>query len=126
MILIDTSAWIDFFRDGPLAEAVELSLDAADSALCGPVYTEVLRGLRRPKENAKVRALLAGCHWLEQPDELWRDAGDLGQSLKAKGANVKTLDLLIATYALAHHVPLLSADADFRLMKKHGLDLHLL
>jgi predicted nucleic acid-binding protein len=36
---------------------------------------------------------------------------------------VKTLDLLIATIALAHGVPIYTIDTDYRLMKKAGLPL---
>jgi predicted nucleic acid-binding protein len=38
---------------------------------------------------------------------------------------VKTLDLLIATYALASHVPLLTTDADFRAIARAGVGLAL-
>lgn len=36
---------------------------------------------------------------------------------------VKMLDLLIATYALAHGAPVLAADGDFTLMARAGLGL---
>jgi predicted nucleic acid-binding protein len=36
---------------------------------------------------------------------------------------VKSLDLLIATRALAHSVPILAADADFATIKRVGLQL---
>ncbi len=37
--------------------------------------------------------------------------------------SVKTLDLLIATHAIVHGVPLLAVDPDFATMKGGGLDL---
>ncbi len=39
------------------------------------------------------------------------------------GRSVKSLDLLIATYALVHSVPILAVDADFETMKRAGLQL---
>ena len=123
MILVDTSAWIDFFRGTePFAEAVDAALDSGDAALCGPVLTEIRRGLRAAHRN-RVLPLLEGCHLLSQPDDLWPSAGDLGAFLARRGLNVKTLDLLIATYAIAHGIPVLSADRDFRAIAKAGAGL---
>jgi hypothetical protein len=42
---------------------------------------------------------------------------------RKRGVTVKTLDLLIATYALSHSVSLLTADADFSTMRKAGVAL---
>lgn len=126
MILIDTSAWIEFFRDsGPLVTAVDDALEAADAATCGPVLTEIRRGLR-PAQRARVLPLLAGCHLLDQPDDLWIAAGDLGAALARRGSSVKTLDLLIAAYAIAHGTPLLTADSDFKAIAKANLGLVIL
>ncbi len=124
MILIDTSAWIDFFRgNGPLADDVDRALEQGEAALCGPVQTELLRGLRSKGDRARVLLHLGGCHLLAQPPDLWSEAGTLGLALRPKGLTVKTLDLLIACYALAHRVPLLTADSDFRLIRATGVPL---
>ena len=92
-------------------------------ALCGPVVTELRRGLRSRRERARVLPLLAGCHELSEPRRLWSEAGELGYLLGRRGATIKTLDLLIATYALSHGVPLLTADRDFQIMRRAGLGL---
>lgn len=91
--------------------------------MCGPIVTELRRGLGTARERARVLPLLDGCHTLDQPARLWEEAGDLGYALARRGVSVKTLDLLIATYALAHAAPLLTVDADFAAMKRGGLDL---
>ena len=125
MILVDTSAWIDFFRGkGRLASAVDTALESAEAALCGPVMTEIRRGLRR-EQRGRVLGLLEGCQLLEQPDDLWAIAGDLGALLARRGQTVKTLDLLIATYAIAHGARLLTADADFKAIARAKVGLTL-
>jgi len=125
MILVDTSAWVEFFRGrGPVADAVDDLLAANEVALCGPVLTELRRGLRAA-ERARVLPLLAACHLLAQPPALWEEAGELGFLLARRGATVKSLDLLIAVYALSHAVPLLTLDADFALIQKAGARLTL-
>ncbi len=127
MILVDTSAWIEFFRgSGSFEAVVDGLLDADEVALCGPVVTELRRGIRSPAERAKVIPLLDGCHLLAAPERIWDDAGDLGYFLGRRGAAVKTLDLLIAAYAIHHAVPILTADNDFALMKRAGLAIRIL
>ena len=92
-------------------------------AICGPVVTELRRGLRSRADRGRVLPLLHGCHELTQPPHLWQEAGELGFFLGRRGATVKSLDLLIATYALAHAVPILTTDADFTLMRRAGAHL---
>lgn len=126
MILIDTSAWIAFFRGkGGVADRVDELIETDDAALCGPVITELRRGLRGSTERGRVLPLLSACHELEQPDEIWREAGELGFALARRGATVKTLDLLIAAYALSHDVALLTTDRDFSLFGRNGIPLRL-
>ena len=125
MILVDTSAWIGFFRDQPpIAARVDELLATNEVALCGPIATELRRGLR-PTERRKVIPLLGGCHRLDDPSDLWDEAGDLGYALFRKGVTVKTMDLLIATYALSHGIALLTIDADFQAIRGAGVRLEL-
>ena len=125
MTLVDTSAWIAFFGNGDSGRHVDELLDLDEAAVCGPIYAELRRGLRSAADRRTVLPLLGGCHELEQPDDLWLEAGDLGFALARRGVTVKTLDLLIATYELAHGVPLLTLDRDFRTMRDAGIPLTL-
>lgn len=124
MILVDSSAWIDFFRNrGPLAAVLDRLLEEGEVAVCGPIVTELRRGVVRPAQRAAVLRALSACHDLDQPQALWEAAGELGQSLARRGLVVKTIDLLIATWALSHRVPLLTRDGDFVAMRRAGVDL---
>jgi predicted nucleic acid-binding protein len=126
MILVDTSAWIEFFRGrDPLASAVDRALAGNEAALCGPVEVELRRGLSSERERASVLPLLTGCHMLPKPEHLWMEAGDLGFALRRRGISPKTIDLLIATYALVHSATLLTNDKDFANMRKAGVQLQL-
>jgi predicted nucleic acid-binding protein len=124
VILVDTSAWVEFFRGrGELALRVDELLLEDEVALCGPILTELRRGLRSPQERKKVLPLLAGCHTLDSPSDVWSEAGDLGYYLARRGCSASTLDLLIAVHSLAHSVPLLTRDSDFSSMRKAGVPL---
>jgi predicted nucleic acid-binding protein len=121
VILIDTSAWVDFFRNRrPFADAVSRALDEDEAALCGPVITELRRGLSAA-DRPRVLRSLGGCHVVPQSPLLWAEAGDLGYLLGRRGITVKTLDLLIAATALAHDLPLLTRDADFKHIRDSGV-----
>jgi len=122
--LVDTSAWIEFFRGrGAAADTVDRLLEADEVALCGPVITELVRGLRSRADRMRILPLLDGCHLLDQPARLWEEAGELGALVGRRGAAVKSLDLLIATYALAHSVPILTLDRDFTTIRGAGVHL---
>jgi predicted nucleic acid-binding protein len=126
LILVDTSAWIAFFRDrGPVAAIVARTLEDDEAALCGPVLTELRRGFVSAAERSRTIPLLLACHQLSQPASLWHEAGDLGFALARKGVTVKSLDLLIAAYALTHSIPILTLDRDFQLIARAGIGLHL-
>jgi tRNA(fMet)-specific endonuclease VapC len=124
MILVDTSAWVDFFRGRePLAGTLDAALANHEAALCGPIEMELRRGFLHARERRKVLPLLTACHFLAQPAALWREAGDLGFALRRRGITPKSMDLVIATYALSHSVALLTADTDFVHMRKAGVPL---
>lgn len=124
MILIDTSAWIDFFRGvEPLASRVDEAIESGDAALCGPVLCELRRGLPSNAERRRVLPLLSALRVLSQPMNLWEDAGELGYALRRKGVTAKTLDLVIAVYALDANVPILTRDRDFVLMQEAGVPI---
>lgn len=115
---------MDFFRGrDPLAEAVDRLLHSNEVALCGPVLTELRRGFRSRAERARIIPLLSGCQLLPDPPRLWDEAGDLGYALGRRGVTVKTIDLLIATYALSHGVAVLARDSDFEDMRRAGAQL---
>jgi predicted nucleic acid-binding protein len=123
---VDTSAWVDFFRGtGPVADAVDALLDLGQVALCGPVVTELRRGLRGERERRLVLPLLGACHLLIQPARLWEEAGGLGFLLARKGVTARSMDLLIATYALAHGTAILTKDQDFAAMRRAGVPIAL-
>lgn len=60
MIVVDTSAWIEFLRGtgSAVCERVDQLLDA-DIAVCDPIRMEVLAGARDDVHLASLRRLLA-------------------------------------------------------------------
>jgi predicted nucleic acid-binding protein len=121
MILVDTSAWVDFFRGrGPLAAVVDQAIEDDEAAVCGPVMAELRRGLS-PTGRDRVLELLENCPLVVDPPYLWREAGDLGYLLGRRGVSIKRFDLLIAAIALAYDLPILTRDSDFQHIRKSGV-----
>ena len=62
MILIDTSAWIEFLRDtgSPTCDQVALALDK-EIAVADPIRMEVLAGARDEQHAIQLRRLMARC-----------------------------------------------------------------
>jgi len=112
-VLVDTSAWVAFFRGSIPGRAEVRTLLAEDRAMrCGPVELELRRGLRR-REAAAVFAVWGAVPPLAVEAIDYTSAGDLLRDLAEAGRTLPSMDGLIAVLALRHDVPLLSLDRHF-------------
>ena len=110
--LIDTSAWIDFFRgQNPVAAAVDAVLADGSAALCGMVELEVRQGLR-PSEDDLLELLQATLR-LPTREADFGKAGALLAGLRRRGITLPATDGLIAQIALSQGVQLLENDKHF-------------
>lgn len=121
MTLIDTSAWIEYLRDGRVgvADAVEVLLDR-DGALTEPVLMEVLAGARSGRHGERLRSLLGRATVLPVEPEDWASAALLHRMCRINGSTVRSMvDCLIAAVAIRHDVPVLAKDRDFEALAAH-------
>lgn len=121
MILVDTSAWIEFLRDtgSPVCARVD-DLLAEELATCHPVRMEVLAGARDEQHLQAIRGLLARATTLETLPTDYEDAATLYRACRRRGEIVRRLiDCLIAAHAIRARLPLLHADADFGVLARH-------
>ena len=115
MILIDTSAWIEFLRGtgSPVCDRVE-ELLGEDIATCDPIRMEILAGARDGQHLTALRGLLARTVALPVGPTQYELAATLFRACRARGETVpKLVDCLIAAVALGADVPILQADRDF-------------
>jgi predicted nucleic acid-binding protein len=118
VIVVDTSVWIDFFRDTDTWQVEHLAQLIADDepvALTDIVLTEILQGLPNDREARRVeRRLLAfDVLRLEGLDDL-RRASALYRQARTKGVTIRrTLDCLIASVCVRDGATVLHSDADF-------------
>jgi predicted nucleic acid-binding protein len=121
MILIDTSAWIEFLRDtgSRVCDHVDLLLDG-EIAVCDPVRMELLAGARSDEHLRDLRGLLARASIIATGPTDYEDAAGLYRTCRRGGATVrKLIDCLIAAVAIKADIPVLHSDADFDVLAHH-------
>lgn len=122
MILIDTSAWIEFLRDtgSPVCARVDALLDT-DIATCHPVRMELLAGARDEQHLTDLRGLLARGSLLSTELADYEEAAALYRACRRGGETVrKLIDCLIGATAIRTSVPVLHADKDFDVLARHS------
>ncbi len=121
MILVDTSAWIEFLRDtgSPVCQRVD-DLLATEIATCDVVRMEVLAGARDEQHLQQLRRLLARASTLPTEPVDYDAAAALYRTCRQRGRSVrKLIDCLIAAVAIRGNVPVLHRDADFDILAQH-------
>ena len=121
MILIDTSAWIEFLQDtGSTVCILVDDLLEDDIAICDAVRMEVLAGARDDSHLLMLRRLLARATVLPTTVTDYDDAAALYRRCRRQGETVrKLIDCLIAAIAIRAGVPILHRDSDFNVLARH-------
>ena len=121
MILIDTSAWIEFLRDigSPVCQRVD-DLLATEIATCDAVRMEVLAGARNEQHLQQLRRLLARASTLPTEPVDYDAAAALYRTCRQRGHTLrKLIDCLIAAVAIRGNVPVLHMEVDFDILAQH-------
>lgn len=114
-ILIDTSAWIDFFRNqtGPIGDTVAALIEQDQAVITGPILTELLQGLKNKQETATLNELLSIIPFAEVTRNDWERTGNLLRKLRQQGITLPLTDALIAIVAKRHGFEVLPLDQHF-------------
>ena len=116
MILVDTSVWIDFFRDVDSWQAarLETAIGNDDVAICGPILMEIRQGIASDKEVREVERLLSPLVYLPTLRKTYCRAADIYRAARAKGKTIRnTIDCVIAACAIENRARLRYRDKDF-------------
>jgi predicted nucleic acid-binding protein len=123
MILVDSSVWIDYFRDtqNPQTDLLDALLDQADEELgvADWVVFEVLRGFGSVAEQRRAQAVLLNATVVDIGGlDNALSATEHHHALRAKGYTVRSpIDVLLASYCITHGHLLLHRDADFDVLQ---------
>lgn len=117
MLLVDSSVWIDFFnaKSTPQTDFLHTSLKQPDVVLGDLVLCEVLQGFKQRREFEHARRVLMELPVLNMGGvAVALKAADNYRYLQRRGVTVrKTIDCIIATFAIVEGYTLLHSDRDF-------------
>ncbi len=123
MILVDTSAWVEFDRASGSdvdARLTGLITDSISIMVTEPVLMEVLAGARNDARALDLRRLLTRFTWEPvQPATDFEGAATMYRECRRSGVTPRNLtDCMIAVVAIRTDSELLCADKDFVEMSK--------
>ncbi|MGB3564309.1 MAG: PIN domain-containing protein [Thermoanaerobaculia bacterium] len=115
MILVDTSVWIEFFRQSSDLD-LEAVVDLEEVVTCLPVLQEVLQGFDDQRAYHLAREAMLAFPMVESPisEEVFQLAIDLYRSARRAGLTVRSsVNCLIGACALRSSLTVLHRDRDF-------------
>jgi predicted nucleic acid-binding protein len=125
VILVDSSAWIEFQRatGSPAHLRLRTAIEADEQlAITGVVILEILAGARDENQARDLRRLLDRCSFLalEEPSD-HEAAAALYRACRRGGKTIRRLpDCLIAAVAIRTGAELLHQDGDFDAIALHA------
>lgn len=120
MYLIDTSVWIDYFRekDNASVRKLELILDKKiHFGITNIIYQEILQGASTEQDFNLLDNYLKNQYFYHplNPLKTYKMAAYLFMLCRRKGVTIpSSIDCLIAQLAIENHLILLHNDRDFR------------
>lgn len=116
MVLVDTSVWVDLFRDpdGKVRDALRRVTDGDETVLTRFNQLELLQGARDEYEWSLLAEYLEHQDYLEAGTDTWRNAARIYFDLRRRGHTVRSpIDCCIAELARQHDALLVHRDRDF-------------
>ena len=115
-ILIDTSVWIEYFRNKSslFGEKVDRILDTDEVYVPKIVIAELMQGAKSANELSVVEDFFDAFHVIDQKEDSWIKAGRLSYKLKKKGKNIHLFDCYIAVIAQEYECKILTLNRHFR------------
>jgi hypothetical protein len=121
VILVDTSAWVEFLRDtgSPVCRRVDEILGGG-LVTCDPIRMELLAGARDEGHLNDLRRLLARAAIVETAPADYERGAALYRTCRRSGETVrKLIDCLIGAIAVRSDLAVLHADSDFDVLARH-------
>ena len=116
MVLVDTSVWVDLFRDpdDQVRDALKRVTGDDDTVLTRFNQLELLQGARDEHEWGVLADYLDHQDYLEAGADTWRNAARIYFDLRRRGHTVRSpVDCCIAELARQHDALLVHRDRDF-------------
>jgi hypothetical protein len=123
--LVDTSAWIEFFKPRGhenVKRVLRAALEEGRVLTTAPILTELLVGLNALRSaDARAIARIRAIEAVELTWDVCERAGMLGRTLARRGLHVPTVDLMIsAAAAIDGHEVWHVGDKHFAMIEQAG------
>jgi predicted nucleic acid-binding protein len=121
MYLIDTSVWINIFRDKTGIKRKQLENLIKDNPFFLSRFTqmELLQGAKNEREWELLETYLHDQDYLIENDLIFVNSARIFYDLRRKGLTVRSsIDCCIAALALTYDVILVHNDKDFEIIKE--------
>lgn len=115
-VIVDTSIWIEFFRN-PLSrekKEVDSLLEDNQVFLVGIILAELLQGTKNQKEFELLKSALGALTFCEVTYKTWVKTGEISYQLRRKGITIPLSDCLIAALAFQNNCHVYTSDPHFR------------
>jgi tRNA(fMet)-specific endonuclease VapC len=115
-VLVDTSAWIEFFRkkESSLSKRLKEHLELNQVYYAGPIAVELYQGAKTNREVEVIDRLLQNIHYAEITRAHYHHAGQISHQAARIGKIFSFVDLILAVVAHDENLQLLSLDAHFK------------
>ena len=108
MKLIDTSSWVEYFREreSEVGDRVEVLVLSGEAAWCDMTLVEFWHGVRGPKEKRELAEMEKEIERIPVDVAVWRLASKLALRCREKGLTVPISDIVTAACAGTHGLEL--------------------
>ena len=115
-ILVDTSAWIEFFirKESSISLMLGEYLKLNQACYTGPIAVELFLGAKTSKEVEVIDQLLETIHYVEITRSHCHHAGQISHKAARSGKIFSIVDLILAVVAHDEQLKLLSLDTHFK------------
>ena len=126
-ILIDTSVWIDYFRNQSALFVDFVAKIVKNHEICVPriALAELMQGAKSEKELSVIAEFMEAFTIIGQTDQTWVKSGRLSYELRKKGKNVNLTDCYIAVMAQENNCAVFTLDRHFKDIRTH-MGIHLI
>jgi len=114
-LLVDTSVWIDYFRDNShTTEFLEKQLLEDNVYIVGIIVSELLQGIKNETDREIIRNSLDAINYINMNYADWIRAGDISYSLRKNGVTLPLTDIAIAAAAIENKLTVVTNDKHFK------------
>ena len=122
MKLVDSSAWIEYYRKNGsyehklwVSEAIQSNL----AAINGVIQVEILAFTRTRSEYDAISSDFSALHELGLDEPVFRRASEVGFGLRRKGITIPGTDLIVAACAMVSDAELIHFDTHYEHIAGH-------